>query len=744
MKNGIVLLCIFASILLFNSQFLYAQAPTTLNDFFLPGSQPGESGNLEQPGKCDNCHGGYDLAVEPAFNWRGSMMAQAARDPLFYACMAIANQDAPESGDLCIRCHSPAGWLEGRSIPTDGSALNNNDREGVQCDFCHKLVTPDPDTFSGDPDYVAGTYDWDLAYLSSLPTPAPTSANGMYMSDADNAKRGPFVDAEARHQMFYSPFHSEAAICGTCHDVSNPAYVRNEDDTYSPNAFDAPAENFDPYSMFPVERTYSEWINSDYNSPNGVYAPQFGGNKQFVSTCQDCHMRDVTGAGCNKKGTPIRDDLPLHDLTGGNTFIPDLVNILYADEVDAAALAEGKLRARSLLEKAATMEVVTTENSTDITVDVNVINETGHKLPSGYPEGRRIWLNVKALDNVGTIVYESGAYDFATATLAHDADAKIYEIKPGISADLASIVDRPAGVGFHFVLNNEIFKDNRIPPRGFTNAAYETIQSPPVGYTYADGQYWDETQYTIPLETAELVVTLYYQTLSKEYVEFLRDANVTNEWGNTLYTLWSQNGMSEPVVMEQHIETIGGPVDDTEPPTNPTNLEATSVTSDQVDLTWTASSDNVGVIGYNVHRDDGNIFTSTTTTYSDNTVKQRTTYTYYITAFDAAGNISGASNTVTVTVPRKGGKATSNMLTTSGPNPFNPTTRFRYEITSHSHVLIEIYNISGQRVAILVNGEVTEGSYEVTWDASDMPSGTYFVRMQIGNEALYNKVILVK
>lgn len=64
---------------------LLGAVATTIDDFFLPGSQPGESGNLEHPGKCDNCHGGYDLAVEPAFNWRGSMMAQAQRDPLYLA-----------------------------------------------------------------------------------------------------------------------------------------------------------------------------------------------------------------------------------------------------------------------------------------------------------------------------------------------------------------------------------------------------------------------------------------------------------------------------------------------------------------------------------------------------------------------------------------------------------------------------------------------------------------------------------
>ena len=115
---------------------LIAAIPTTIEDFFMPGSQPGQSGNIEHPNKCDNCHGGYDQAVEPAFNWRGSMMSQAIRDPLFRASLAIANQDAPESGDLCIRCHAPDGWLNGRSLPTDGSALNNNDMEGVQCDFC--------------------------------------------------------------------------------------------------------------------------------------------------------------------------------------------------------------------------------------------------------------------------------------------------------------------------------------------------------------------------------------------------------------------------------------------------------------------------------------------------------------------------------------------------------------------------------------------------------------------------------
>ncbi len=533
--------------------------PTTLNDFFLPGSQPNQSGNLETPDKCDNCHGGYDLDVEPAFTWRGGMMSQAARDPFFYACLTIGNQDAPESGDLCIRCHSPAGWLEGRSTPTDGSALNNNDREGVQCDFCHKLLKPTGlgvNPYPDDPDYTSGTYPQDQSYLSTLEAIPESSANGMYIADANNAKRGPFVDADAKHQMFYSPFHSEANLCGTCHDVSNPVYTKDTSGAYVPNSFDQPAPDFDPYSMFPIERTFSEWMMSDYNSAGGVYAPQFGGNKEYVSTCQDCHMKDVTGAGCNKQGVPIREDLPLHDQTGGNAFIPNLIESLFPGEPDTAALNAGIQRATYMLQHAASMNLTVTEQDTGYLAMVQVINETGHKLPSGYPEGRRMWLNVKAYDTTATLIYESGAYDPETGVLTHDPDLKLYEIKPGISEALAPIVDLPAGPSFHFVLNDTIYKDNRIPPCGFTNANFETIQSPPVDYSYADGQYWDDTEYLLPDSAAVMVVTLYYQTTSKEYVEFLRDENVTNDWGTVFYDLWTAHGRSAPVAMATQVDTI--------------------------------------------------------------------------------------------------------------------------------------------------------------------------------------------
>jgi mono/diheme cytochrome c family protein len=538
--------------------------PTGLLDFFLPGSQPNQSGNLENPDKCDNCHGGYDQAVEPAYNWRGSMMSQAARDPLFYACLAISNQDAPEAGDICIRCHSPKGWLEGRSLPTDASSLTSADREGVQCDFCHHMVKPTPlgvNPYPGDPDYTNDTYPRDQAYLATVDSIPGWTANGMYVADSNNGKRGPFVDAVGRHQQWYSPFHSDAGHCGTCHDVSNPAFTRDPSGAYAPNSFGEPAPDFDLRSMFPIERTFSEWSVSSYNTPGGVYAPQFGGNKAYVSTCQDCHLRDVTGKGGDMNNAPVRTNLPLHDMTGGNTFIPNMIDDTFPGEAQLDALAAGVQRAAYMLQNAATLGLTVVPDGSGYLATVRVTNETGHKLPSGYPEGRRIWLNVRAYDTSGTLIYESGAYDTLTAVLASDPDIKVYEIKPGISTALAPIVNVPAGPSFHFVQNDTVYEDNRIPPRGFMNASFDSVQSPPVGYTYADRQYWDDSDYVLPDSTAWVDVTLYYQTLSKEYVEFLRDENTTNNWGNILYNLWLAHGRSRPEVMATASYTVVWPIE---------------------------------------------------------------------------------------------------------------------------------------------------------------------------------------
>jgi len=521
---------------------------STLRDFDLPGTQPFEGGpELDPPSGCANCHGGYDPAVEPYFNWGGSMMAHASLDLLFEANMAIANQDAPDSGDLCLRCHLSRGWLGGRSVPTDGTRMQEADKVGVSCDLCHRMV---------DPVYEAGVSPaLDVDILSLLSFPGTNYGNGMFVIDQTSHQRGPFTNTAAPHTFAVSPFHQQSAFCGTCHDVSNPAFQNDGSGTYVPNDMNTTATNFSPHFMAPVERTYSEWLASAYNTATGVHAPQFAGNKTngMVSTCQDCHMADVAGYGCDTNQfpvTPLRQDLPLHDLTGGSTWMPAMLTNLYPANanINTAAIEAGIARATALLQNAASLTVADGETAGQI--KVTVTNECGHKLPTGYPEGRRIWLNVQFYNGTN-LLSESGAYDTNSGVLTHDAEAKIYEVHPGIETNLAVALGLPPGPSLHFVLNNQIYEDNRIPPRGFTNASFAEFGGAPVGHEYADGQFWDDSGYELPEGATRAEVKLYYQSTSKEFIEFLYTNNVTNTKGLELYNLWNTNGKCPPTLMAE-------------------------------------------------------------------------------------------------------------------------------------------------------------------------------------------------
>lgn len=81
MKKGILLAMIVALFLGVGISFAALTVPIEIQQ---PGTQPGEISNFESPNKCDNCHGGYNSSVEPASNWRGSMIANAGRNPIFW------------------------------------------------------------------------------------------------------------------------------------------------------------------------------------------------------------------------------------------------------------------------------------------------------------------------------------------------------------------------------------------------------------------------------------------------------------------------------------------------------------------------------------------------------------------------------------------------------------------------------------------------------------------------------------
>ncbi len=565
-----------------------ALVPSTLADFFAPGSQPVSTiDSIADPSGCFHCHAEYSDEVpqpadyEPWTGWQGSMMAQAGRDPIFYAALDIAMADAQFSGEFCLRCHLPRAWLEGRIVsgtlavdPTQ----NHIDLEGVQCEVCHRLSDPTPGAENDPRDFFV---------LTTITTTIPiTYGNAAMVFDPEDYRRGPFdfsvitqtigLDphvAQGAKGTLQSTYHQEALICATCHDIGNPLLSWDEmSQTYALNPLGEPFT--DTSKMFPLERTFSEWQLSQYNTPEGVYAPEFGGNKEYVATCQDCHMRDVTGVGGSIfrdiADIPVRTNLPLHDLTGANTWAPQMIPLhpVFSQTFDVTidpvvapkrleALTLGIERARYMLQNAAVVTAVLSSPTNELTV--RITNNSGHKLPTGYVEGRRMWLQVEGYDAGGNLVYTSGAYNPATGELTQDADIQIYESKHGLTPDLAAQLGLPPGESFHFALNNIILTDNRIPPRGYEYAAFAAVgaeprtNGQPDPTRYADGQYWDEVVYALPAGVVYGRVRLLYQTSSKEYIEFLRDNNPNigdpNNNGQILYDLWEATGRSAPEVM---------------------------------------------------------------------------------------------------------------------------------------------------------------------------------------------------
>lgn len=518
---------------------------TVKENFDLPGTQPGDLNTEFQTSlDCDTCHSApiYDA-------WRGSPMSQAGRDPLLWAALSVANAYAPNAGDYCLRCHTPRGWLANRSSPADGSSLLPEDiQNGVACLTCHRAVDP----IASANDEAASL---DAAIRSNLLHAPPTDGtmgSAMLIIDPNDNRRGPFdlPPAFPYHSAYQTDFLGrnpqaigQARICGSCHNLSNPILEIDpaHANQYWPNPPGASTEPFDQRQLFPIERTFDEWMLSEYAT---------GANPQ---TCQDCHMPGTTGYAADPAFNPIFRDcqttgcLAEHTLQGANTWLPNLLQSadwrLNAIN-DASYLNAHQALTQNFLQTAASLSAnLGPASGGSRLLQVTVTNQTGHKLPTGYPEGRRMWLHVQAFDASNNLVYESGAYDPLTATLSTLNNPKIYEARLGMTPELSTHLGLPNaadGSSFFFVLNNRWVKDNRIPPRGYDAAAFDQDGLRPVmDQPYPSGQYWDTTTYTVPAAAEIVTVTLNYQVSSREYIEFLKQYGGLD--GEALFNLWQQS-----------------------------------------------------------------------------------------------------------------------------------------------------------------------------------------------------------
>lgn len=540
----------------------------TVIDFTPAGTQPGLMSLMEPPEACLSCHRSFktsDTSSEfmPHNTWSGSMMAHATRDPLFWAALDVANADVPGVGDYCLRCHTPNGWLDGRVRKTPGGGLvdgengclltgdhdnrdnKGNDYSGLTCHFCHRMMETGP----GGEIAPKGNGNFWVDDALVCETPDGGSYGGP-------CRRGPYAyeggeHAPPPHGWQYSAFHDRGAICGTCHDVSTP--ITSE----GPLKTLILPDGSDSGVPMPVERTFTEWQRSDF--ADVIFRDRMGDDFEFTpqlargATCQDCHMansEDPIARACNQTSDGERaGDLPVHEFVGANTWIPAIIRDEYGEGIGGgiadrvADINQTILRARTMLtQRSAVIETTVAPyvpGSDELNVSVKVTNLAGHKLPTGYAEGRRMWLHVVARDGADKVLWENGAWNPATGELAQDAQTKIYETLQGIWNSGTQTCEIEDGMGrkqFHFVLNNCIAKDNRIPPLGFTGGT--DLETRPVGYSYppiAPGAAalvnFDETAYTIDLPPGSsgpvtVTATLKFQIASDDYVTFLRDQAV--------------------------------------------------------------------------------------------------------------------------------------------------------------------------------------------------------------------------
>jgi hypothetical protein len=368
-----------------------------------------------------------------------------------------------------------------------------------------------------------------------------------------------------RHSTHDNGFLTSSEMCGTCHDLTIPTFNHG----------------------MPEQRTYTEWKLSDFGNPK---SPTF-------TICQDCHMGEYSheledGLAGTFKADPrkagffpyakARPLSAMHKFNGANRDLPKMLKLLYP-EVDLeitgestgrdTRTAKGIMSSRDFawdrhirnselkLLDCASIQITQPPTLVDAatnkwSVVVRVTNLAGHAIPSGYPDGRRLFVRLDVRDGAQTTVYESGYWDSATGNLFNDSTLQGFSWARSPLIDSASqsvmVYEKrtgslnPDGATYTMgvsLLNEAILFDNRLRPAGFKKNAGFTAGLRLVNYTgaenaavpfnernrYASGQNWDDVTYTFTLPAGVTPVSarteLYMQTHARELMEYLKDSN---------------------------------------------------------------------------------------------------------------------------------------------------------------------------------------------------------------------------
>ncbi|MGE5182344.1 MAG: hypothetical protein ACM31C_09800 [Acidobacteriota bacterium] len=468
----------------------------------LPPPASVETSRFRDADACAQCHLVDDTTsvlhdatgtnVSPVLLWRSSLMALAARDPYYLAVfseeLAAAPSHAPTIEPTCTRCHAPAGseeLAENSAHLTFADLTTSTDpapllgRGGVTCTLCHQI---DPANLGQDASFTGG---FTVGYGRTV--------YGRYGNPVTNP-----MQLIVNYTPALGTHIASSALCATCHTVIVPVGA----------------------TQVVEQATFLEWR-----------ASAFPGQSK---PCQTCHVPTNDAANnaistivANFSTAALSPRMPVgeHVFVGGNSYVlslladaPDWSNA----NVPAAELMASAARDDAHLATAAKLQVVSTSRDPDgtLVLVVRVINQTGHKLPTGYPS-RRVWLHVTA----GS--FESGRADTLVAQQPHrdvitsGDQAQIWE---------AVLVDA-SGVPTHRTLDAHGYgKDDRILPAGFAPTGTDVTRTAPVGVagdaSFVAGQ--DDVTYRISGVSAgtPIAIELLYEAVRPDIVDAI-DAAAT-------------------------------------------------------------------------------------------------------------------------------------------------------------------------------------------------------------------------
>ena len=477
--------------------------------------------NFRTADRCIACHMGVSATdgtdVSIGFDWRASMMANAARDPYFHAAVRREIMDYPEAtaeieGE-CSRCHMPmatvAALQEGRpgevfaNLPIGGADGPYADlaADGVSCSLCHQIQ---PDGLGSEETFTA------RFQISDETPPEGRAVFGPFEPDQGGVG---IMHSATGFRPTLGEHVTSSGLCASCHTVITHSIRPGGS---------GPA--------FPEQSPYLEWQAS-------IYAD----GAERAHSCQACHMPEV---GEDVPVTRVlgraRPDVSRHVFRGGNFFMLRMLN-RYREELGVAALPQemelaAQRTADHLRTATATVEIGGVGvGGGRLEATVTVRNLAGHKFPTAYPS-RRAWLRFAVTDAWGERVFESGAFspDGRVAGDDHDADGLRYEphhtviMSPDdVQIYQAVMVDGDGAVTTGLMSAERWAKDNRILPDGFDPARADArVQV--VGIAARDPDFTagsDKVHYTVPVDAEAGPFTveaeLWFQPIGYRWAENL-------------------------------------------------------------------------------------------------------------------------------------------------------------------------------------------------------------------------------